>query len=198
MTSTLAAACVELLQLSGASLYFELSARDDGRPFAQCALQILDLEEGLDVLALSSLGQVPGKAQDLVAVGVLFRLLPGRLPPDRFPRVPLRRHVLERSALPGGFDPSEQGKTSRAKNDRRSDPMPSKRANVKNEKQYEALKEKGMSKERAAKIANSPGASSRGGKKSHSGSSGSSSQGGTTAQKKAAGRKGGKATARKS
>jgi hypothetical protein len=40
--------------------------------------------------------------------------------------------------------------------------MPSKRANVKNEKQYEKLKEKGMSKERAAKIANSPGASSRG------------------------------------
>jgi len=77
--------------------------------------------------------------------------------------------------------------------------MPSKRANVKNEKQYEALKEKGMSKERAAKIANSPGASSRGGKKSHSGSSrSSSSQGGTTAQKKAAGRKGGKATARRS
>jgi hypothetical protein len=67
---------------------------------------------------------------------------------------------------------------------------------VKNEKQYEALKDKGMSKERAAKIANSPGASSRGGKASHSGSS-NSSQGGTTAQKKAAGRKGGKATARK-
>jgi hypothetical protein len=77
--------------------------------------------------------------------------------------------------------------------------MPSKKANVKNEKQYEALKDKGMSKERAAKIANSPGASSRGGKKSGSGSSKSnSSQGGTTAQKKAAGRKGGKATARKS
>jgi hypothetical protein len=78
--------------------------------------------------------------------------------------------------------------------------MPSKKANVKNEKQYEALKEKGMSKERAAKIANSPGASSRGGKKSGSGSSSrsNSSQGGTTAQKKAAGRKGGKATARKS
>src|SRR5436190_133694 len=31
--------------------------------------------------------------------------------------------------------------------------MPSKRANVKNEKQYEKLKEKGMSKERAAKNA---------------------------------------------
>jgi hypothetical protein len=73
--------------------------------------------------------------------------------------------------------------------------MPNKRANVKNEKQYEALRDKGMSKERAAKIANSPGASSRGGKKS--GSGGDSSQGGTTAQKKAAGRKGGKATARK-
>ena len=49
--------------------------------------------------------------------------------------------------------------------------MPSKSANVKNEKQYEKLKDKGMSKERAAKIANSPGASSRGGKKSGSGSS---------------------------
>jgi hypothetical protein len=77
--------------------------------------------------------------------------------------------------------------------------MPGKRPSVKNEKQYEALKDKGMSKERAAKIANSPGASSRGGKKSGSSSSrSSSSQGGTTAQKKAAGRKGGKATARKS
>ena len=74
--------------------------------------------------------------------------------------------------------------------------MPSKQANVKNEKQYEALKDKGMSKERAAKIANSPNASSKGGKKS--GSGGNSKQGGTTAQKKKAGRKGGKATARKS
>jgi hypothetical protein len=43
--------------------------------------------------------------------------------------------------------------------------VPNKRPSVKNEKQYEALKKKGMSKERAAKIANSPGASSRGGKK---------------------------------
>jgi hypothetical protein len=60
--------------------------------------------------------------------------------------------------------------------------MPGRRANIKNEKQYEALKEKGMSKERAARIANSPKASK---------------QGGTTAQKKAAGRKGGRATARK-
>ena len=70
--------------------------------------------------------------------------------------------------------------------------MPSKSANVKNKDQYEALKDKGMSKDRAAKIANSPRASEHGGKKSHSGS-GNSSQGGTTAQKKKAGRKGGKA-----
>jgi len=74
--------------------------------------------------------------------------------------------------------------------------MPNKSANVKNEKQYEALKDKGMSKQRAAKIANTPDASSHGGKKS--GSGGDSSQGGTTAQKKKAGRKGGKATANKS
>ena len=73
--------------------------------------------------------------------------------------------------------------------------MPGKSANVKNEDQYEALKDKGMSKERAARIANSPDASKHGGEKS--GSGGDSSQGGTTAQKKAAGRKGGRATARK-
>ena len=73
--------------------------------------------------------------------------------------------------------------------------MPSRRANVQNEKQYEALKNKGMPKERAAKIANSPEASSSGGKKS--GSGGNAKQGRTTAQKKAAGRKGGKATANK-
>jgi hypothetical protein len=37
---------------------------------------------------------------------------------------------------------------------------------VKNDKQYEGLRKKGMSKERAAKIANTPNASSKGGKKS--------------------------------
>jgi general stress protein YciG len=74
--------------------------------------------------------------------------------------------------------------------------MPSgKRPGVKNEQQYEALKKKGMSKSRAARIANSPDASKKGGKKSGSGSS--PKQGGTTAQKKAAGRKGGKATSKK-
>jgi hypothetical protein len=68
-----------------------------------------------------------------------------------------------------------------------------KTAHVKNKKQYEALKDKGMSKERAARIANSPDASRHGGTKRHGGSP---KQGGTTAQHKAAGRKGGKATAR--
>jgi hypothetical protein len=71
---------------------------------------------------------------------------------------------------------------------------------VKDDKQYEGLRKKGMSKSRAAAIANSPGAESNGGRSSGSSrsrkSSGSGS-GGNTAQKKAAGRKGGRATARK-
>jgi hypothetical protein len=74
--------------------------------------------------------------------------------------------------------------------------MPTKSANVKNEKQYERLKEKGMSKQRAARIANSPNASKHGGQQSGNGSN--PKQGGTTAQKTDAGRKGGKASARKS
>ncbi len=73
--------------------------------------------------------------------------------------------------------------------------MPAKKAHVKNPKQYEALKDKGMSKQRAAKIANSPKASKHGGEKS--GKGGNSSQGGTTAQRKKTGRKGGKAAAKK-
>lgn len=43
--------------------------------------------------------------------------------------------------------------------------MPGKRASVKNEKQYEGLRKKGMPKDRAAKIANTPNASKKGGKK---------------------------------
>ena len=70
------------------------------------------------------------------------------------------------------------------------------RANTKNDKHYEALKDKGMSKQRAAKIAHSPTVSSNAGKKSGSGRD--SSQGSTTAQKKEAGSKGGKASAKKS
>jgi hypothetical protein len=72
--------------------------------------------------------------------------------------------------------------------------MASNRPSVKNERQYEALKDKGMSKQRAARIANAPKASGNGGKRS--GSGGSAKQGGTTAQHKAAGRKGGRAAAR--
>jgi hypothetical protein len=73
--------------------------------------------------------------------------------------------------------------------------MPKRSAHVKNERQYEALRDKGMSKARAARIAYSPSASKHGGEKSASG--GSSHQGGTTARKKAAGRKGGKASHKK-
>jgi hypothetical protein len=99
------------------------------------------------------------------------------------------RHARGISAL-GGHASTPSG--VRTKKDARRFTMPSKSANVKNEKQYEALKDKGMSKARAAKIANSPDASKHGGQKS--GSGGDSSQGGTTAQKKKAGRKGGKAS----
>ena len=64
---------------------------------------------------------------------------------------------------------------------------------VKDDKQYEGLRKKGMSKQRAARIANTPDASEKGGKASGSGKRrNTTSQGGTKAQKAAAGRKGGK------
>ena len=72
-------------------------------------------------------------------------------------------------------------------------------ATVKDDKQYEGLRKKGMSKERAARIANDPDSSRKGGKASGSGQRrDTKSQGGTKAQKAAAGRKGGKAAAKKS
>ena len=57
-------------------------------------------------------------------------------------------------------------------------------SSVKDDKQYEGLRRKGMSKERAAKIANSPGSSKRGGE--------NSGGGGSKSQKQKAGRRGGK------
>jgi hypothetical protein len=69
---------------------------------------------------------------------------------------------------------------------------------VKDDKQYEGLRKKGMSKSRAAAIANSPGASRRGGESSGSSASsrsGGSGSGGNHAQKVAAGRKGGRKSA---
>jgi hypothetical protein len=66
-------------------------------------------------------------------------------------------------------------------------------SSVKDDKQYEGLRKKGMSKSRAARIANAPDASSKGGKASGSGKRKTdSSQGGSKAQKAAAGRKGAK------
>ena len=70
-------------------------------------------------------------------------------------------------------------------------------SSIKNDKQYEGLRKKGMSKSRAAAISNDPNSSSKGGKASGSGKKRSAtSQGGTKAQKAAAGRKGGKAAAK--
>ena len=60
-------------------------------------------------------------------------------------------------------------------------------SSVKDDKQYEGLRKKGMSKERAAKIANTPGASKKGGRKQQGGSGGGTKEG----QRKG-GRKGGK------
>jgi hypothetical protein len=66
-------------------------------------------------------------------------------------------------------------------------------SSVKDDKQYEGLRKKGMSKSRAARIANDPQSSQKGGKASGSGKTrDTKSQGGTKAQKAAAGRKGGK------
>ncbi len=62
-------------------------------------------------------------------------------------------------------------------------------SSVKNDKQYEGLRKKGMSKERAAKIANTPNASKKGGKKS---GGGGGSGGGSKAGQRKGGRKGGK------
>ena len=68
---------------------------------------------------------------------------------------------------------------------------------VKDDKQYEGLRKKGMSKSRAAAIANDPDSSKKGGKASGSGKKrDTKSQGGTKAQKAAAGRKGGKAASK--
>jgi hypothetical protein len=50
-------------------------------------------------------------------------------------------------------------------------------SSVKDDKQYEGLRKKGMSKERAAKIANTPGASKKGGKKQAGGSGGGTKEG---------------------
>lgn len=59
-------------------------------------------------------------------------------------------------------------------------------SSVKDDKQYEGLRKKGMSKERAAKIANTEGASKKGGKNSGGGS------GGSKEGQRKGGRKGGK------
>jgi DNA topoisomerase IB len=146
------------------------------------------------------IGKLGGPPDDRAAQRVIeaavLELLSDRVP-DGSAKGQSPRHTAPSRSAPDGARHRFSRRAAReplpTKRARRAT-MPDKRPSVKNEKQYEALKKKGMSKERAARIANSPDASSRGGK---SASRSSSSQGGTTAQKKAAGRKGGKATARK-
>ena len=100
--------------------------------------------------------------------------------------------------MPAEYEPFQCGRPGQeiAEPSQKEVPVPEKRPSIKNDKQYEALKDRGMSKQRAARIANAPNASSNGGK--GSGSGGDPKQGRTTAQHKAAGRKGGKTTAAKS
>jgi hypothetical protein len=62
-------------------------------------------------------------------------------------------------------------------------------SSVKDDKQYEGLRKKGMSKQRAAKISNTPGASKKGGKNSQGGNGGGTKEG----QRKG-GRKSGKSS----
>ena len=64
-------------------------------------------------------------------------------------------------------------------------------SSVKDDKQYEGLRKKGMSKSRAAKIANTEGASKKGGKNS-GGGGGKGSGGGSKEGQRKGGRKGGK------
>jgi hypothetical protein len=60
-------------------------------------------------------------------------------------------------------------------------------SSINDDKQYEGLRKKGMSKSRAAAIANDPGSSKKGGKASGSGKKrDTKSQGGTKAQKASA------------
>jgi hypothetical protein len=65
-------------------------------------------------------------------------------------------------------------------------------SSVKDDKQYEGLRKKGMSKERAAKIANTPNASQKGGKRSGGGGSSGGGGGGSKQGQRKGGRKGGK------
>lgn len=65
-------------------------------------------------------------------------------------------------------------------------------SSVKNDKQYEGMRKKGMSKERAAKISNANAGSGNSASKKGGKNSGGGGGGGSKSQKAAAGRKGGK------
>jgi hypothetical protein len=83
------------------------------------------------------------------------RVLVGPLSRRRNPSVAASRFA---AAACGKQDPDDR--------ERRPAMAKSHGSSVKDDKQYEGLRKKGMSKERAAKIANTKGASKKGGKKS--------------------------------
>ena len=70
-------------------------------------------------------------------------------------------------------------------------------SSVKDDKQYEGLRKKGMSKQRAARIANDPDSSKKGGKASGSGKRNTDQQGRHQGPEAAVGHKGGKKSANK-
>ena len=104
--------------------------------------------------------------QSLERSGTADGAAPDPAPPGRGRGRPARRDARAggcRGRGPRHADRRRRRRRSRSR-ERKGVEMPSRSANVKNEKQYEALKDKGMSKERAARIANSPDASKHGGR----------------------------------
>ena len=118
------------------------------RSYIVCLAVVLGISRSArlcwSLLIASRATRASGSFEPLVSAGRqqfvdLFRRRESR--PTWFMSQPLRAATSRRDPYKGG------------------NLMPGKSAHVKNEKQYEALKEKGMSKERAAKIPNSPAAS---------------------------------------
>lgn len=86
--------------------------------------------------------------------------------PERWPYESLRstKAVLQRAKLaprrtkpaPNRAKPAPTHKRKRERTNEEVDEMPGKRATVKDEERYEKLRQKGESKEKAARIANTP------------------------------------------
>ena len=86
--SALVGAGLLVVELLRPLLDLELPSCNIRGALAQGALQILDLDESLRALALARLGEPPGQLENLVSIGLLLRLLPGRFPAGRLPGIP--------------------------------------------------------------------------------------------------------------